>query len=138
MKSKANEFKNTDLRSGYVVEFRNGDRRIVARVNDFTRVLVNPKWGNWNYLSEWDDDLKLKKYIRTHDDESHVETAPAGAYDIVKVFGLVKGTECYGFACTTRTDGTRPLLWERKEVVKMTVAEICEKLGYEVEIVAEK
>ena len=31
----------------------------------------------------------------------------------------------------------RDLLWERKEVKKMTVAEICKELGYDVEIVKE-
>lgn len=31
----------------------------------------------------------------------------------------------------------RKLLWERKELKKMTVAEICEALGYDVEIVKE-
>ena len=137
MKNKANEFKNKDLHSGYLVEFRNGDRRIVARVNDFTRVLVNPTFGVWNYLSEWGDDLKLKKNIRTSHVEASVEKARAGAYDIVKVFGLVKGTGSYCFAFSTCTDNLRPLLWERKEPVKMTVAEICAKLGYDVEIVSE-
>lgn len=130
------EFKNKDLRSGYVVEFRNGVRRLVTRVNDFTRVLVNPGCGDWNYLSIWDDNLKVKANIRTSHNECSVETCPKGDYDIVKVYGLVNCTSGYGLAFNA-TPENRPLLWERKDPVKMTVAEISAKLGYEVEIVAE-
>lgn len=135
--SKTAEFKNKDLRSGYVVVFRNGCRRIVTRVNDFTRVLVNPTTGEWNYLSEWGDDLKLKQGLKYGENElSLLALGHDGGYDIVKVYGLIEGTENYKytFSCVPRF---RPLLWERKDPVKMTVAEICAKLGYEVEIVAE-
>lgn len=136
------EFKNKDLRSGYVVEFRNGARRIVTRVNDFTRILVNPEIHNWNYLSAWGDDLKLKRNIRTAYNECRIETTPDGEYDIVKVYGLPTSTKEYGFCFSANeTDPSRlafrPVLWERKDPVKMTVAEISAKLGYEVEIVAE-
>lgn len=138
--SKPTEFKNKDLRSGYVVEFRNGVRRIVARVNDFTRILVNPTCGDWNYLSWWGDDLKLRNDLKPGSNESWDITVSPGRYEIVKVYGLVTGTENYRGALYISqliSPENRPLLWERKDTVKMTVAEISAKLGYEVEIVAE-
>lgn len=135
------EFKNKDLRSGYVVELRNGVRRIVARVNDFTRILVNPETYDWNYLSAWGDDLKVKDGLRFSHNEYPIYT-DGGGYDIVKVYGLLTSTKEYGHCFRANESDPsrlafRPLLWERKDPVKMTVAEICEKLGYEVEIVAE-
>lgn len=48
----------------------------------------------------------------------------------------------YGVTCNKYLlDGSiehRDLLWERKEAKKMTVKEICDALGYDVEIVKEK
>lgn len=52
--------------------------------------------------------------------------------DIVAVYGLTHPK----FLLDNSTEH-RELLWERKEPKKMTVAEICKALGYDVEIVKE-
>ena len=135
------EFTNEDLRSGYMVEFRNGVRRLVTRVGSFTRILVNPESGDWNYLSQWDEGLKIKAKIHCNPAECQIGLDEKDAYDIVKVYGLPGFTgnyeNCLRANVPLDTLLGRKLLWERKDPVKMTVAEICAKLGYEVEIVAE-
>jgi hypothetical protein len=132
--------KKKDLRSGYVVEFRCGLRRLVARSGMFTQILINPDSGRWNYLqSGWRDDLTAcdDRYRAMCEAECPTPKSNPRDYDIVKVWGLVKSTSCYAVSLTTRSDG-RDLLWEReKPVKKLTVNEISKLLGYEVEIVGE-
>lgn len=133
-----NEFKISDLRSGYLVEFRNGRRAIVARAGNFTKVLVNPVTRKWWYLnSGWEDKTLRAKF---HYPTNHEQASRRGSsrdWDIVKVYGLIRGMDAYGFAFATETTFARDLLWERKAAVKMTVAQICEKLGYDIEIIKE-
>lgn len=136
------KFTKDDLHSGYVVEFRNGIRLLVARVNNknFTKILTGP--GVWFYLgSGWDSDLRAVQCPPNLGAMSkRVYKTSLCEWDIVKVYGLLSGsdTALYGYVFNTSdAEVMRPLLWERKEAVKMTVAEICAKLGYDVEIVAE-
>lgn len=119
-----------DLRSGYVVELRNGTKWMVARAgSDFTRILVDNR-GSWGYLDRsYNEDLTMK---------DSVEGVYGGVRtkDIVKVWGLVTMPSAWGFVYGTATNH-RPLLWERKEAKKLTVDQISELLGYPVEIVGE-
>lgn len=132
------KFTKDDLHSGYVVEFRNGERLMVARAGDFTKILVD-FFGRWYYLgSGWGSDLCAVPF------PTHLGAMPTRfkkelrEWDIMRVYGLILSTnnKKYGQALSLCVEN-RPLLWERKEAVKMTVAEICAKLGYDVEIVAE-
>lgn len=134
------KFTKDDLHSGYVVEFRNGVRMLVTRVGNFTKILANPG-GAWFYLgSGWDRELRAVAFP-PHMGEMPVRNTlkSLNEWDIMKVYGLIKSADNskYTYALSTRVDH-RPLLWERREAVKMTVAEISAKLGYDVEIVAEK
>lgn len=119
-----------DLRSGYVVELRNGTRWLVARAgNDFTRILVDNR-GSWGYLDRsYNEDLTMKDSVEGVFGGVHTK-------DIVKVWGLVTTSREWGYAAGTAT-GYRPVLWERKEAKKLTVDQISELLGYPVEIVGE-
>lgn len=134
------KFTKDDLHSGYVVEFRNGERMQVTRVSNFTKILTTVR-GDWYYLgSGWDSDLKAVPFP-SHMGDMTPRISSANSqreWDIMKVYGLIKGSDTskYRYAFGTIVEH-RPLLWERKEAVKMTVAEICAKLGYDVEIVAE-
>lgn len=58
-----NEFKISDLHSGYLVEFRNGRRAIVARAGTFTKILVDPATKEWWYLNSGWQDKTLKARI---------------------------------------------------------------------------
>lgn len=117
-----------DLKSGFVVKLRNGEHRMIMRAGSFTKILVEPTTGKWEYLSSWNNDLKN---TRIHP----ASNLPDKRHDIMAVYGLVKDTGFYGRALLATTD-YRKLLWERKEVKKLTVEEISAMLGYEVEIVA--
>lgn len=132
-------FTKKDLRSGYLVEFRNGHRRLVTRAGMFTQILVNPNTGAWNYLaSNWNDDLTAKTGNNTPmcaAEHLAVRNWPK-EYDIMRVWGLVKETARYGEVFLANPNG-RELLYQRREAKKLTVNEISKLLGYEVEIVGE-
>lgn len=134
-------FKKEDLKSGYVVKLRNGEHRMVMRAGNFTKILVNPVTQEWTYLSNWSDGLentRLEPYNPPFFDfpaATHKKVKDK-RFDIVEVYGLLHYTNRYGEALTCCTEH-RKLLWKRSEPKKMTVAEISEKLGFEVEIVAE-
>lgn len=133
-------FTKKDLRSGYVVEFRNGIKRLVTKTGSFVQILVNPESGEWNYLnSNWNEDLTFKtgsQCIPPNENECKCPSVYAEDYDIVKVWGLVTRTVDYCKSLTTNTDN-RALIWEREIVKKLTVDEVSKLLGYKVEIVGE-
>lgn len=123
-------FTKCDLRIGYTVKLRNGEFRIVMPVNDGTLILYGGP-GKWEYLSSWNTALYYKEFDLITRTPMFDEK-----YDIMEVYGFVKGTENYDRvgdldACH------KPLLWSRVEARKMTVSEISKELGYPVEIVAE-
>lgn len=132
------KFTKKDLRSGYVVEFRNGVHRLVARSGMFTQILINANTGEWNDLqSGWRDDLTVNDdYCRKMcGSECPEPKYHPKDYDIVRVWGLIKSTAAYHQTLTTKISG-RDLLWEREpEAKKLTVDEISELLGYKVEVV---
>lgn len=104
------------LKPGYVCVTRNGHYLMVLPTEDGL-CLCGDDHGP---LSGWNSDLTFN---------------PCGTskLDIMKVYGLSKYPR---FACDRSSDG-RKLIWERKETKKMTVKEICDALGYDVEIVKE-
>lgn len=123
--------KKEDLKSGYVVQLRDGALYMVARVGDFTKILVTPY--NWVYLNlEYDNELKCTKKHRT----------PTGNYqkgrDIVKVYGLIQGTQHYTEMFLQLSTANRELLWEGNNEKEMTLEEIEAELGYKVKIVGGK
>lgn len=121
-----------DLHSGYVVALRNGSLWLVARAGEnFERILVDGK-GSWGFLDrDYNNDLTLKDCV---------EGVLGGneSRDIVKVYGLVSSPRHWQNAASISSGlGYRPLLWARREVKKLTVAQVSDLLGYDVEIVAE-
>ena len=108
-----------ELRVGYLVEFRNGERRIVMPCDDpDIPIVLTSNYGEWSYLGVYTDNLT---------------STIAKKFDIVKVFGLSWST-CRTLSFDTYT---RDIIWKRKDKKKMTIAEIEAALGYEVEIVRE-
>jgi hypothetical protein len=125
-------FSKDDLKSGYVVVLRDCSRYMVHRVGKaFTKVLAGGKDGRYIYMSSYSNELKM---VNCH--------SSAGVYndersDIIEVYGLITRTANYDAVLTTSLAG-RELLWKRKQAVKLTVDQISEMLGYEVEIVGDR
>lgn len=117
----ANKFTIKDIKSGYIVKLRNGHLFMAMRAGDFEKIFCNDI-GNYYVASGYNE--KTLERLARYDNEN----------DIVEVYGLIK-KGYYDDALALCVDN-RPLLWKRSEPVKMTVEEINEKLGYEVEIVA--
>lgn len=101
------------LRPGYVCVTRNGHYLMVLP-SKYGMCLSGEDAGD---LTCWDDDLTI--------------CGGPHKLDIVKVYGPALSPK---FACT-RSFADRELIWERKETKKMTVKEICDALGYDVEII---
>ena len=105
--------KKSELKSGMVVESRNGNRYVLIEIfGELTLV----RDGGWNYIDNYNEDLNNS----IHD------------LDIVNVYDGIRA----GFEEITNVSGSR-LLWSRYEKKKMTVSQIEKQLGYEIEIVRE-
>ena len=106
------EFKKSDLKNRMVVEYRNGERRMV--VDD---MLIG--YSQYGDLGEYNDNLSCKV------------TLPGGL-DIVRVYPEIN-------IFRRKFDKTElgiPI-WERPEIKEVTMAEIEEKFGCKVKIVKE-
>lgn len=126
-----NKFTKSDLKTGYVVKLRNGELRMVMRVGNFSKILIS-QFGEYNYLGTcWDNNLERRRYVQ---DNGYYRCLRDESQDIVEVWGLVRGTANYSNVLMCSTEG-RDRLWTRFPPVKMTLAEVIEKLGYEIEIV---
>lgn len=131
-------FEKSDLRSGYLVVLSDGSKRLVQRAGNFTKILINPRDGEWNYLDgNWDSDLKYRPVYSLKSCESTIVGCP----DIDAVYGLVEGVRNYRNALSTSTEG-RKLLWMRSKCIRISVSELREvvdilqnQLGIKFEIV---
>lgn len=110
------EFTKDDLKDWMLVVYRNGDKRIIT---DDVTILRNEYGNIQNYFTTYNDNLLSKENFKK--------------CDIVEVYSTPNDYKVFSFDISKRE-----LLWERKEVKEMTVAEISEALGYDVKIVKEK
>lgn len=106
------EFTKADLKSGMVVEYRDGDRRLVID----------------KYLAGKDSHYELSAYNENLENEYHRLT-------IMKVFKICRRA----ILGNILDDDNLELIWEREEPKKMTIEEMRKKLeeltGEEIEIV---
>lgn len=126
-------FSLDDIKSGYVVELRSGRKFLVTRAGSFTKILADPRTGEWTYLSS-----QFKKDLtRRTDIKASVHEIKLGKKDdIENVYGLVQGTKSYPEVFSTATC-CRKLIWSRIPPVRMTQEEIEAELGYRIEIVGD-
>lgn len=130
-------FTKDDLQMGYIVRLRNGEFRAVHPAGK-TGTFILIGHDKWDYLNCWDHHLYSIRQRFAKGCPVSAETASrAKGMDIVAVYGYVYGTENYLGAGYIDSDH-RPLLWAREEPKKMTLAEVCEKLGYPIELVPEE
>lgn len=105
-----------DLKTGMVVELRNGDKYLVINQAGKLSGIRENSYITFNSLYAYKSDM-------TWPNDS--------CLDIVKVF-------CPSLSSfRTMLKNERNCIWTRDEKRKMTVSEICKELGYEVEIVKE-
>ena len=131
-------FNMRKIHAGYVVEFRNGQRAMAMRYDNGNTgpnmLFISPSTDrSYGRVQDWNPDT-LKR-INSSGDFTQIQDL-----DIMRVYGYVRTGYPTKFVFSTAIPGAhgREKLWERKTAVKMTVAQICEKLGYEVEIIKEE
>lgn len=114
--------KKSDLKTGMVVETRNGEKYLVMLEPDCKDMeLINFK-GGYMPLYYYNNELIFT--------EQSVQ-----GFDVVKVYSvgwticdLLSDKECMEFK----------LIWERNEPKEMTIEEIEEELGYKIKIVGDE
>ena len=110
-KSEKKQMKKSDLRNRMVVEVRDGDRYLV--VDDYL-LAINGK--GFMLLSSYTDDLmNEEKSIDPMEEKINRE------FDIMKIYDR---TTQWNYL-----NKEKDLIWERKEVVTMTLSDIKKKLG---------
>lgn len=113
-----------ELKAGYLVELKNGERYVIMFYNEdkYTDFILIDETGHGYIPFTYD------AYLH---DTYPVSQTEKGAYDIEKVWGF-PNTQ---FTLSELFDTSiRNLLWQR-EVKEMTLEEVCEVLGYEIKIV---
>lgn len=130
-------FNMRKIHAGYVVEFRNGLQAMAMRYNNDNTgpnlLFIDPVCAlTYGRETTWDPNTLCRI-------SASREFPTPRDLDIVRVFGYVrKGFPVSGiFKIDNPVGRGRDVIWERKEAVKMTLAQVCEKLGYDVEIVKE-
>lgn len=115
------KFTLNDLKTGHVVKFRNGKYGLVLRdtgCKDGKDIIVYED-NNAKELERYNDDM-TSRYSWLNE------------FSIMEVYAPY----CYPDIHSLGSDCTYDnLVWKREEKRKMTVAEICEALGYDVEVV---
>lgn len=108
-----------DLKPGYVIRNQYGDEYMVLPVKDGSLAFVRS--GSWDPVAHYNNDLTNR--------------AGSTGLDVMEVYGFAS-TVLMALDLDPGLSG-RPLLWKRSEPKKMTMEEICQALGYDVEIVKE-
>ena len=118
-----------DLKTGMRIILRDGNEAVVLKdvITPYKSegkqdmyVYIN---GGWMSSSSYNDDLTIKGKNRK--------------FDIMKVYAQNNGEYIDARVLDRNALKNMDKIWERKEKRKMTVSEICEELGYDVEIVKE-
>lgn len=114
------EFTKSDLKTGMIVETREGIKYVVLlNACMFGDLIVNGNDLCWNGLSNYNDEL--------------IEHHGYNELDIVKVY-----KPKHPYTIHTFEEDALELIWEREEYKEMTIAEIEKELGYSIKIVKEK
>ena len=107
--------KKSDLRSGMIVRLRNGNLYVTMEVEGH---LIITNKNSWNPLDNYKEDLTEKHNF--------------AKLDIVEIYRGYCGNIDLMFKVTPEKR-----IWDREIPKKVTMKEVCEKFGYEIEIVWE-
>ena len=111
--------KKSDLKTGMVVESRNGDKYLV---------MLNPDCEGKDLICFSGSYMSLKDYTDTLE-------YPNSDYGIVKVFTIGKSIS---YILSAKALLEFKLIWEREERKEMTLKEIEKELGYKIKIVGDE
>lgn len=114
---KIEEDNKMELKEGMIVECRNGDRYLLRKVEDKLLLSSDTDWLNYIYDNNF---IYNSEYAKEFN----------GDFDIMKIYESKARVLENLFV-----DKHLTCIWERKEPKKMTLAQISEALGYEVEII---
>lgn len=107
------EFAKKDLKSGMVVELKNGSKRLIIECDE---ELICVEISNADFVSQYNEDL-------THSVHKHL--------DIQKVFNYPTISLNYV------VERNKKAIWERKAPKEMTIKDVEKELGYPIKIVKE-
>ena len=102
-----------EFKEGMIIECRNGDRYLLRKFGDDLICSNNTKYIYVHY----DEELNENKYCQED-------------FDIMKIYE--SNARVLG---NLLNNDYLECIWERKEPKKMTLAQISEALGYEVEVI---
>ena len=102
-----------ELKEGMIIECRNGERYLLRTVCGELVASSNDEYMNFDY----DEELNENKYFNKD-------------FDVMKIY-----TSKAFILNSLFNDNYLECIWERKEPKKMTLAQISEALGYEVEVI---
>ena len=102
-----------ELKEGMIIECRNGERYLLRKVNGELFASSNDEYMSVDY----DEELNENKYFYKD-------------FDVMKIY-----TSKAFILNSLFNDNYLECIWERKEPKKMTLAQISEELGYEVEVI---
>lgn len=106
-----------ELKEGMIVECRNGNRYLLRKVKGNLLLSANEGWDECTYDNNFVDIGEDSKEFN-------------GDYDIMKIYESNAHVLVNLF-----DDDFLECIWKRKEPKKMTLAQISEALGYEVEVI---
>ena len=110
-----------ELKEGMIIECRNGDRYLLRTACGKLVASSNNEYINLDYDEELDEELNENKYFNKYFNKD---------FDVMKIYTSKAFTLNSLF-----NDKYLECIWERKEPKKMTLAQISEALGYEVEVI---
>lgn len=113
--------KKVDLKTGMLVKIKNGKYLKVTRDNVINKTTATVLEGSNNGVMSWDS---------INEDLS---TNSGNIYNIVKVFSPKSMSKIFSFDPKDHN-----LIWEKVEVVEMTLEEVCKELGKDIKIVQNK
>lgn len=108
-----------NLKTGMVIEYRNGAKRIVVKDTEFGDGFTSADLKKWKSFDAYTDDLK--------DVDGDTQ------YDIVDVYAPVNKFRVLN--STSAIDADYNHVFHRVDVRQMTMAEISEALGFAVEVI---
>lgn len=120
--------KKSDLKTGMVVETRNGEKYLVMYSPDFGKRVFISFDGGFLDLKDYLEDLTFRqpKYIRKFNSHD---------FDIVKIYTL--GETLFDILYDKNRLQYKTI-WQREEIKEMTIDEIEKELGYRIKIVGDE
>ena len=123
----------SDLKTGHIVEFRNGQLGLIAKDNCYGQDAIIESERSWTQLKDFNENMI---WCFQHEMGFLAKRGSlGGSVDIMKVY---KPSLPTGFLSRGKSSGYNDkleLIWERNDKKEMTVSEIEKELGYSIKIV---